>query len=161
MVMRSRLQSLISLLIHTVIFCFPPPTLTTPSNPSLTPNFCAFAARTKILRPNLWKWEPFLSNVAIPCTHLLDSAIQKAFNNSHHDTLKPPLAKIFDDKIPLVLSLFTYQPVPSAGWHMQLVTGNLPCKYEHGYECNWKDYFKNSAHWPPKLEKGRNSKRFI
>ena len=29
-----------------------------PSNPSLTPNFCAFAAlaaMTKILRPNLWK----------------------------------------------------------------------------------------------------------
>ena len=33
---------------------------------SLTPNFCPFAAMTKILRPNLWKWEPFLSNVAIP-----------------------------------------------------------------------------------------------
>ena len=44
--------------IHTVIFCFLPPTLTTPRNPSLTPNFCAlaaFAAMTKILRPNLLK----------------------------------------------------------------------------------------------------------
>ena len=33
-------------------------------------------------------------------THLLDSAIQKAFNNSYRDILKPPLAKISDDKIP-------------------------------------------------------------
>ena len=40
-----------------------------PRNPSLTPNFCAFAAfaaMTKIWRPNLCKWEPFLVNVAIP-----------------------------------------------------------------------------------------------
>ena len=37
-------------------------------------------------------------------THLLDSAIQKAFNNSRRDTLKPPLAKVSDDKIPLVLT---------------------------------------------------------
>ena len=36
-------------------------------------------------------------------THLLDFAIQKAFNNSRRDTLKPPLPKISDDKIPLVL----------------------------------------------------------
>ena len=35
--------------------------------------------------------------------NLLDFAIQKAFNNSRRDTLKPPLAKISDDKIPLVL----------------------------------------------------------
>ena len=44
-------------------------------------------------------------------THLLDSAIQKAFNNSRRDTLKPPLAKISDDKIPLVLTfhLFNYK----------------------------------------------------
>ena len=42
----------------------------------------------------------FLSDVAIP--PILDSAIQKAFNNSRRDTLKPSLAKISDDKIPLV-----------------------------------------------------------
>ena len=36
-------------------------------------------------------------------THLLDSAIRKAFNNSRRDTLKPSLAKISDNKMPLVL----------------------------------------------------------
>ena len=41
-------------------------------------------------------------------THLLDSMIQKAFNHSRRDTLKPPLAKISDDKIPLVL---TFHPL--------------------------------------------------
>ena len=41
-------------------------------------------------------------------THLLDSAIQKAFNNSRSDTLKPPLAKISDDKIPLVLTFHPF-----------------------------------------------------
>ena len=41
-------------------------------------------------------------------THLLDSAIQKAFNNSHRDTLIPPLAKISDDKIPLVLTFHPF-----------------------------------------------------
>ena len=41
-------------------------------------------------------------------THLLDSAIQKAFNNSRRDTLKPPLAKISDDKIPLVLTFHPF-----------------------------------------------------
>ena len=41
-------------------------------------------------------------------THLLDSAIQKAFNNSRRDTLKPPLAKISDDKIPLVLTFHSF-----------------------------------------------------
>ena len=41
-------------------------------------------------------------------THLLDSAIQKAFNNSHRDTLKPPLAKVSDDKIPLVLTFHPF-----------------------------------------------------
>ena len=40
-------------------------------------------------------------------TRLLDSAIQKAFNNSRRNTLKPPLAKISDDKIPL---LVTFHP---------------------------------------------------
>ena len=40
--------------------------------------------------------------------YLLDSAIQKAFNNSRHDTLKPPLAKISDDKIPLVLTFHPF-----------------------------------------------------
>ena len=40
-------------------------------------------------------------------THLLDSAIQKAFNNSRRDTLKPPLVKSSDDKIPLV---WTFHP---------------------------------------------------
>ena len=102
--MHTRLPSLTSLPIHTVNFCFPPPTLTTPRNPSLTPNFCAFdafATMTKILRLNLWKWEPFFVERGYP-THLLDSAIQKAFNNSRRDTLKPPLAKVSDDKIPLV-----------------------------------------------------------
>ena len=44
-------------------------------------------------------------------THLLDSAIQKAFNNSRRDSFKPPLAKISDDKIPLVLTFhpFSYK----------------------------------------------------
>ena len=32
----------------------------------------------------------------------------KAFNNSHRDTLKPPLAKISDDKIPLVLKFYSF-----------------------------------------------------
>ena len=43
-------------------------------------------------------------------THLdlLNSAIQKAFNNSRRDTLKPPLAKISDDKIPLVLTFHPF-----------------------------------------------------
>ena len=41
-------------------------------------------------------------------THLLDSAIQKAFNNSRRDTLKPLLAKISDDKIPLVLTFHPF-----------------------------------------------------
>ena len=41
-------------------------------------------------------------------THLLDSAIKKAFNNSRRDTLKPPLAKISDDKIPLVLTFHPF-----------------------------------------------------
>ena len=41
-------------------------------------------------------------------TYLLDSAIQKAFNNSRRDTLKPPLAKISDDKIPLVLTFHPF-----------------------------------------------------
>ena len=41
-------------------------------------------------------------------THLLDSAIQKAFNNSRRDTLKPPLVKISDDKIPLVLTFHPF-----------------------------------------------------
>ena len=36
-----------------------------PTFPDDTCAFTAFAAMTKILRPNLWKWEPFLSNVAI------------------------------------------------------------------------------------------------
>ena len=33
--------------------------------------------------------------------HLLDSDIEDSFNNSRRDTLKLPLAKISDDKIPL------------------------------------------------------------
>ena len=41
-------------------------------------------------------------------TYLLDSAIYKAFNNSRRDTLKPPLAKISDDKIPLVLTFHPF-----------------------------------------------------
>ena len=45
-------------------------------------------------------------------THLLDSAIQKAFSNSRRDTLKPPFAKISDDKIPLVLTFHPFKEVP-------------------------------------------------
>ena len=41
-------------------------------------------------------------------THLLDSAIQIAFNNSCRDTLKFPLAKISDEKIPLVLTFHPF-----------------------------------------------------
>ena len=41
-------------------------------------------------------------------THLLDSAIQKAFNNSRRDRLKPLLAKISDDKIALVLKFYPF-----------------------------------------------------
>ena len=41
-------------------------------------------------------------------THLLESAIQKAFNNSRRDTLKPPLAKIADDKTPLILTFHPF-----------------------------------------------------
>ena len=49
----------------------------------------------------------FFVEIGYP-THLLDSAIQKAFNNSRRDTLKPPLAKISDDKIPLVLTFHPF-----------------------------------------------------
>ena len=80
-VMCSPLPFLISLPTNTVIFCFPPPTLTTPSNPSLTPNFCAFP-------PLVW-WQRFWDQTfgteflerSYP-THLLDSAIEKAFSIS-------------------------------------------------------------------------------
>ena len=41
-------------------------------------------------------------------SHLLDSAIQEAFNNSRLDTLKPPLAKIYVDKIRLVLTFHPF-----------------------------------------------------
>ena len=41
-------------------------------------------------------------------THLLDFVIQKSFNNSRRDTLKPRLAKISDDKIPLVLTFHPF-----------------------------------------------------
>ena len=78
--MRSQLPSLISLPIHTVTFCFPPPTLTTPSNPSLAPakflrlrRLCSDV--TKILRPNLWpEMRTFFVERGYP-THLLDSSI--------------------------------------------------------------------------------------
>ena len=40
--------------------------------------------------------------------HPIDSAIQKSFNNSRRDTLKTPLAKISDDKIPLVLTFHPF-----------------------------------------------------
>ena len=95
--------SLICLPIHTVIFCFPPPTLTTPSNPSLTHNFCA----NQILEMRAF----FVERGYL--THLLDSAIQKALSNSRRDTLKPPLVKISDDKIPLVLTFhpFNYKVI--------------------------------------------------
>ena len=46
-------------------------------------------------------------------THLLDFAIQKAFSNSRWDNLKPPLAKISDDKIkndPETSAIFTDNP---------------------------------------------------
>ena len=51
-----------------------------------------------------------MSNVAIPLyvTYLLTSAIQKAFNNSRRDTLKPPLVEISDDKIALVLTFHPF-----------------------------------------------------
>ena len=41
-------------------------------------------------------------------THRLDSAIEKSFSDSHWHTLKPPLAKISDDKIPLVLTFHPF-----------------------------------------------------
>ena len=108
MVMRSRLSFRISLPTHTVIFWFPPPTLNTPSNPSLTPNFAPSLQgsddkdfETKSLEMST---ELFLSNVAIRPITVLDSATRKAFSNSRRDILKQPLAKISDDKIPLVLT---------------------------------------------------------
>ena len=59
-------------------------------------------------------------------THLLDSAIQKAFNNSHRDTLKPPLAKISDDKIPLVLTFhpFNYKVRDVISRNFQILKNN-------------------------------------
>ena len=54
-----------------------------------------------------WEMRTFFVERGYP-THLLDSAIQKAFNNSRRDTLKPPLAKISDDKIPLVLTFHPF-----------------------------------------------------
>ena len=78
MVMRSRLPSLTSL-IHPLL---------------------------PILRPNVWKSEPFVER-GYPI-HLLYSAIQKAVNNSRRHTLKPPLDKISDDKIPLVLTFYPF-----------------------------------------------------
>ena len=102
MVTRSRLPSLISLLIRTIILCFPPPTLTTPSNQSLTPNFCAFAAFAAMtdFETKSLEMRTFFVERGYP-THLLDSAIQKAFNNSPRD-------KISDDKIPLVLTFHPF-----------------------------------------------------
>ena len=97
-------------IIHAVIFCFPPPTLTTPRNLSLTPNFWAFRRlcsddkdfETKSLEMRtIFVKRGYL-------IHLLDSAIQKAFNNSRRDTLKPTLGKISDDKIPLVLTFHPF-----------------------------------------------------
>ena len=110
MVMRSRLLSLISLLIHTVIFCFPLPTLTTPSNPSLNSQFLRLrrlCSDDKDFETKSLEMRTIFVERGYP-THLLDSAIQKAFNNSRCDTLKPPLAKISHDKIPLVLTFHPF-----------------------------------------------------
>ena len=86
MVMRSRLSFHISLPTHTVIFCFPPPTLNTPSNPSLTPNFAPSLQgsddkdfETKSLEMST---ELFLSNVAIRPITVLDSAIRDVISRN-------------------------------------------------------------------------------
>ena len=63
-------------------------------------------------------------------THLLDSAIQKAFSNSRRDTLKPPLGKISDDKIPLVLTFhsFNYKVRPSSNVALSCAESNANSK---------------------------------
>ena len=60
--------------------------------------------------PKSLEMRTFFVERAYP-THLLDSTIQKAFSISRRDTLKLPLAKISDHKIPLVLTfhLFNYK----------------------------------------------------
>ena len=102
---------------------FSPCALTTPSN------VYAFAAMTKILRPNFWKWEHFFVDHGYT-THLLHSAIQKAFNNSRPDTLKQPLANISDHKIPLVLTFhhFNYKVNDVISRNFQILKGELEPK---------------------------------
>ena len=51
------------------IFSTPLLILTTPSSPFLSLSFfvfAAFAVKMKTFNPKAWKWESFLSNVAIP-----------------------------------------------------------------------------------------------
>ena len=112
MAMRSRVPSIISLLIHTVIFF-------SSSHPNHTKKSIPYSqflrlrrlcSDDKDLETKSLKMRTVFGERVYP-TNLLVSAIQKAFNNSRRDTLKPPLAKISDDKIPLVLTFhpFTYK----------------------------------------------------
>ena len=109
MVMRSRLLFLISLLIHSYL-------LFSSSHPNHTKQSILYSQFLRLRRlcsedkdfeTESLEMRTFFVERGYP-THLLDSAIQKASNNSRRDTLKPPLAKISDDKIPLVL---TFHPL--------------------------------------------------
>ena len=102
MVMRSQLPSLISLPIHSyLLFSSSHPNHTKQSIPYS--QFLHLCSDNKDFETKSLEMRTFFVERGYP-THLLDSAIQKAFNNSHRDTLKPPLAKISNDKIPLVLT---------------------------------------------------------
>ena len=98
--MRSRLPFLINQPTHTVIFCFPPPTLNTPSNPSYTPNYknCRLCSDDKD-----FETKPALEMRTIFVDRGYPTHPLKAFSISRRDTLKPPLDKLSDYKIPLVL----------------------------------------------------------
>ena len=75
--------------------------------PTDSHSYCRLCSNGKDFETKSLEMRTFFVQHDYP-THLLDSEIQKGFNNSRSDTLKPPLAKISDDKIPLVL---TFHPL--------------------------------------------------
>ena len=107
--MRSRVPSIISLLIHTVIFF-------SSSHPNHTKKSIPYSqflrlrrlcSDDKDLETKSLKMRTVFGERVYP-TNLLVSAIQKAFNNSRRDTLKLPLVNISDYKIPLVLTFHPF-----------------------------------------------------
>ena len=115
---------LISLPTHTGIVCFPPPTLTASSNPS---QFLRLCSADKGFDTRYLEMRTFFVERGYP-THLIDSAIKKAFSITRQDTLKPPLAKISDDRIPnLVLTFhpFNYKVRDIISRNFQILKNDL------------------------------------